>query len=220
MNALATIRGVVRSAEREDLMRRTYPTLVRRVKRGERYDVVYVDPPWSYYGPGDKWAAAGKHYRLLDAAHIEAAPVPELLSDRGVVFLWTTSAFLEAAVELGRAWRLHYRGVAFVWVKTGADGKPIGAKGVRPSIVKPTTEFVLAFSRVEKGRPMPLGSEAVPQTWLGRVLAHSHKPEAVALRIESLYPRAKRIELFARRRRDGWVCDGDQLPSVRKSKST
>ena len=29
------------------------------------YDVVYADPPWSYYGDPNKMAAAGKYYALL-----------------------------------------------------------------------------------------------------------------------------------------------------------
>ena len=61
-------------------------------------------------------------------------PVRDLLADRAVVFVWTTSAKLPDALELLSAWKLTYRGIAFVWVKTTLAGVPIGAQGVRPSI--------------------------------------------------------------------------------------
>jgi N6-adenosine-specific RNA methylase IME4 len=82
---------------------------------------------------------------------------------------------------------------------------------VRPSIVKPTTEFVVAGSRVARGRPMPLGDESVAQAVMAPRRAHSRKPDEVAHRIERLYPHARRLELFARVRRPGWDAWGDQL---------
>lgn len=42
---------------------------------------------------------------------------------------------------------------------------------------------------------------------------HSRKPEAVQDRIEALWPEATpRLELFARRRREGWACWGAECP--------
>jgi N6-adenosine-specific RNA methylase IME4 len=102
--------------------------------------------------------------------------------------------------------------VAFVWVKTKADGiTPIGAQGVRPTIVKPTTEFVLAASMRAKGRPLPLASESVRQVVLAPKREHSRKPDEVARRIEALYPHARKLEMFARERRPGWDAWGDDV---------
>ena len=75
---------------------------------------------------------------------------------------------------------------------------------MRPSIVKPTTEFVLAGSPMARGRPLPLADEAVPQVVMAPKQAHSTKPAEIRLRIERLYPSARRIELFARERHPGW----------------
>lgn len=101
-------------------------------------------------------------------------------------------------------------GVAFVWIKTKRDGSPIGAQGVRPSIVKPLTEFVLAASRVPNGRPMPLGSESVVQTVFAPRREHSRKPDEVRERIEQLYPDARRLEVFARTSAPGWDVWGNE----------
>lgn len=175
------------------------------------YDVVLADPPWSYHGQQDKWGAAAKFYPTMTDDELAALPVPAILAPRGILFMWATSPRLDAAMQLIAAWGLTFRGIAFTWVKTRRDGTPLGAQGVRPSIVKPTVELVLAASRVAKGRPMPLGSEAVQQVILAPKQEHSRKPDAAHERIERLYPNASRIELFARRERPGWSAWGNEV---------
>ena len=176
-----------------------------------RYDVVLADPPWAYYGQQDKWGAAAKFYATAPDEAIVRLPLPELLSDRGVLFLWATSPRLDVAMACLATWQLHFRGIAFVWVKARKDGQPIGAQGVRPSIVKPTAEYVLAASRVAKGRPMALGDEGVPNVILAPKRAHSQKPEAVRDSIDRLYPDASKLELFARSERPGWDAWGNEV---------
>lgn len=178
------------------------------------FDVVLADPPWSYYGSGTKMAAAAKHYALMSDEEMMSFPLADWLAPKGVAFVWATSPRLDFAIDCIRSWGLHYRGVAFVWVKTTKDGKPLGARGVRPSIVKPTTELVLAASRVHRGRPMPLASESVVQTVFAPVMEHSRKPTEVHQRIEQLYPDASRIELFARRPHPGWEVWGNECVEV------
>ncbi len=175
------------------------------------YDVILADPPWAYYGQQDKWAAAAKFYPTAPDTALETLPVPALLAPRGVLFLWATSPRLDAALHLVHCWGLAFRGVAFVWVKTRADGTPVGAQGIRPSIVKPTTELVLAASRVARGRPMPLADEAVAQVVMAPRRDHSRKPDEVAARIERLYPAARRLEMFARAQRPGWEAWGNEV---------
>ena len=175
------------------------------------YDVVLSDPPWSYHGQQDKWGAAAKFYTTQSEQDLVTIARPPL-TPTGVLFMWATGPKLDTAIRLIDAWNLAYRGMAFVWIKTSKDGVPWKARGVRPSIVKPLTEFVLAASPVAKGRPMPLASEAVVQTVFAPVGEHSVKPEAVAERIEQLYPDAQKLEMFARSQRPGWDVTGWEAP--------
>lgn len=176
------------------------------------YDVIYVDPPWSYYGDPDKMAAAGKHYVQMTDEELVAMPVLDKCRPRAVCFMWATCPRLDAAVDLLGAWGFHFRGVPFVWVKTRADGKPIGAQGVRPSIVKPLVELVIAGSTEAKGRPLPLLDEAIQQTVFSPRGEHSAKPIEVRSRIERLYGPVRRLEMFARGAPvDGWDRFGNQL---------
>lgn len=177
----------------------------------KKFGVVLIDPPWSYHGSQTKWGAAAKFYPTLTDDEIFSFPMTEILEKRAVVFVWATAPRMDCAVDAIRAWGLHYRGVAFTWVKTTLAGVPIGAQGVRPSIVKPTCEFVLAASTVKTGRPLPLASEAVRHVVLAPVSEHSRKPTEVHERIEQLYPDASRAEIFARSERDGWFCWGNEV---------
>ena len=175
------------------------------------YDVVLADPPWSYTGAQDKWAAAAKFYDTMSDGALLNFPLEEWLSPKGVAFIWATAPRLDFAIEFMKARGLHYRGVAFVWIKTKKDGTPMGAAGVRPSIVKPLTEFVIVGSRVAAGRPMKLASESVVQTVFAPRREHSRKPDAVQERIEDLYPTASKIELFARDPRPGGAAWGTEI---------
>lgn len=178
-----------------------------------KFDVIYADPPWGYHGSQSKWGAAAKFYPTVKDDDLLAFPMRELMEKRAILFLWATSPRLDFAIDCIRAWGLHYRGMAFVWVKTRKDGTPIGAQGVRPSIVKPTVEYVLAASTVEKGRPLKLADESIPNTVLAPRGLHSQKPGAVRERIERLYPEASRLELFARESHPGWTSWGNEAES-------
>lgn len=129
-----------------------------------KFDVVLLDPPWSYYGQQDKWGAAAKFYPTMTDTALLTMPLAKLLKESSVVFLWATSPRLDFAIECLKAWGLTYRGIGFVWIKTKKDGTPLGAMGVRPSIIKPLTEFVLLGSLTKTGRPMKLYDEGVAQT--------------------------------------------------------
>lgn len=175
------------------------------------YDVVLLDPPWSYYGQQDKMGAAAKFYPTMTDDELMAMPVSNLLHKKSVVFMWATSPRLDFAIDLLRHWGLTYRGVAFTWVKTKQDGTPIGAQGVRPSFVKPTAEFVLVASMTNKGRPQQIADESIKHIVLAPKQEHSRKPDAVHERINALYPEASKLEMFARREMPGWKVWGNEV---------
>jgi|688.fasta_scaffold17317_4 N6-adenosine-specific RNA methylase IME4 len=173
------------------------------------YDIIITDPPWNYYGSTDGMGDAAKHYSLMYDEDICKIKYP--LSEKSILLVWATSPKLEVAMQAIQRHGLHFRGVAFVWVKTSRKGEPIGAQGVRPSITKPLTEFVLAASKTPKGRPLPLSSESICQTVFAMRGEHSQKPEEIQDRLEQMYPSATKAEFFARRHRANWDCFGGEL---------
>lgn len=182
-----------------------------------KYDILLADPPWDYYGLPDKMGAAGKEYDLMSDEALLAFNVRERwMADKSILFMWATAPRMGFAFQCLQAWGLHDRGVQFTWVKTKKDGvTPIGAQGVRPSIVKPTVEFVIAASTVRRGRPLPLANEKIRHTILAsRDRQHSRKPDHVHEALEQMYPGTRKIELFARRARPGWDCWGNEAPQA------
>lgn len=175
------------------------------------YDILLADCPWWYYGSGTKDAAAGKHYELMSQDDLSALPVRDLLTKSAAVFMWATCPRLDFAIDLIRSWGLHYRGVAWVWVKTRKDGTPIHGQGVPPTFTKPTTELLLAASTRPRGRPFQIQTSKMEQVvevpiegpveLAARTDVHSEKPKKFHRLIEELAgPLPSKIELFCR----GW----------------
>ncbi|SRR5216684_2760739 len=183
--------------------------------RGEPYSIVYVDPPWSYYGDPNKGQAAGKHYSLMSMEQISALPVFDLMRTDSVCLLWCTSPKLDMAIDVIRNWGLHFRGVSYVWVKAASDGHIIRGQGVRPTTVKPTSEFILVASKLNKGRPLPIATESQGQVVVTpRPDKHSSKPDIFYSYIEELFGDVSRIELFARNEWVGWDAWGNEPPCI------
>ena len=180
---------------------------------GKQYSVILADPPWSYYGDPNKDQAAGKHYALMSDEDILSLPVAQLAARPAVLFLWATSPRLDLAIDTMRRWGFAYRGVAFVWVKTSQAGKVIHGQGVRPSLVKPTSELLLWGSTQAKGRPLRLLTESMGQVVLAHRPGnrHSAKPACFRERIVELLGDVPRIELFARERVIGWDAWGNEV---------
>ena len=175
------------------------------------FDIVYADPPWSYYGSPIKDAAAGKHYALMSQEALAELPVRKIMTKRAALFLWATGPRLHLALELVQRWGLHFRGVLYVWVKTNRRGEIIRGQGVAPTFTKPTTEFVLAATTMPTGRPFPLHDLAQGQVVLHQRAEHSRKPAIFRNMIEQLCGKRSRIELFARDATPGWASWGTPI---------
>ena len=176
-----------------------------------RYDIAYVDPPWHYYGSGVKDAAAAKHYPLMTQQELADLDVKSVLNKRAAVFVWATGPRLHFAIDLIAKWGLHYRGVAYVWVKTNRRGEIIAGQGVPPTFTKPTTELLLAATTNRTGRPFPIHDFAQAQVVLHGRGEHSEKPEIFREMIEALCGDRPRIELFARKVTPGWDAWGAEV---------
>lgn len=179
--------------------------------------IILADPPWPYYGDPNKMAAAGKHYDLMTVEEIHSMPVQQLAAKDAALFVWATSTSLPHAIEAYAQWGFHYRGVAFVWVKTRQDGGIISGQGVRPTFTKPTTEYLLCGSTCRTGRPLKLADEGMGQVVLAPTGRHSAKPEIFQDHIEALFENGadlNKAELFARRHRPGWTCSGLELTGM------
>lgn len=135
------------------------------------------------------------------------------MEDKAALFLWATGPRLHFALDVIRAWGLHYRGVAYVWVKTTKAGVPMGAKGPPPAFVKSVTEYLLAATTIRQGRVFPLQDFKQRQVVFHPPSRHSEKPDVFAENLERLCGNVTRLEMFARKSRPGWDVWGNEVLS-------
>ncbi len=172
-----------------------------------KFEIIYADPPWDYrgqlqhagVGSGDTGGAI-RHYPTVKLADLKRLAVPNLAGENCLLFLWATNPHLDQALDLGKSWGFKWATVAFVWDK----------ERVNPGFYTLSQcELCLVF---KKGRiPQPRGARNVRQMVRSRRGAHSEKPDEVRKRIEEMFPRQAKIELFARRRAEGWSSWGLEM---------
>lgn len=179
----------------------------------KKYKTIVADPPWQYgiWGKGsDKMYAKGytDHtsrprplpYESMTVENIKALPVNKLADDNCELYLWTTQKYLPDAFEVLRAWGFKYC-QTLTWCKTP---KGTGQGGV----YCPTTEFLILG---RKGKmPKVVRKDT---TWFHTKRPnnqHSKKPEFFQDLIETV-SNAPRLEMFARREREGWDVFGNEV---------
>jgi N6-adenosine-specific RNA methylase IME4 len=198
--------NAVRSAIKQATRSRREAELAQRQAAlpDRRYGVILADPPWRF----EPWSrhtgmdrAADNHYPTMTVDEIAALDIASIAADDCVLFLWATGAMDPQAHEVRRAWGFEYRG-QFVWVKdrvgTGYWNRNqhelllIGVRGDIPAPA-PGTQFA-----------------SVIEAAVGE---HSEKPTRFHELIEAYFPTLPKIELYARKAREGWARWGFEAPT-------
>lgn len=182
-----------------------------------RFRTIVADPPWPY-GNAKRGAiikTVKKDGSIAKGVHVhdsyDTMDMPKLLAlqppaaRNAHLYLWTTNAFMVEAHEVVRAWGFIPKTI-ITWVKVKADGTPSMKTGY---YFRGATEHVLFAVR---GSLPLLTQEGHPTAILSPRLPHSVKPECFYRMVEECSPTA-RLEMFARRERDGWFCWGNEVES-------
>jgi len=160
-----------------------------------KYTVVYADPPWKYDNTGFS-SSADAHYPQMTVEELKDLPIADIAGEPCVLMLWATSPLLPEALEVMGAWGFEYKANR-VWRKPSA---PMMGWWVR-------TKHELLLIGTANGLAHP--TDMVDSIIKAPVTEHSEKPEVVYEDIEHCYPGSK-IELFARKARDGWTSWGNE----------
>ncbi len=173
--------------------------------------VISADPPWPYAprrNPAKFGQGAAGRYGLMSAEElIGLGPLVKSIieqEDDAALFMWAVWPKLTIATHVIEAWGFRYTTAAFIWIKTTKGG---GYHRRCGNYTASNSEPVLLGVR---GR-MPPAVKLIPQIIVAPPGKHSAKPEEMQDRIELMYPKAKKIELFARRVRRGWICLGNEI---------
>lgn len=180
------------------------------------FDIIVADPPWLYNDQkNNDPAMGGITYPTLSLDDISSLKIPA--ADNCALFLWATMPLLQEALHVMQSWGFTYTTTVFVWVKLNPSGtveqhnKDVVLKnGVYSGLghwCNGNAELVL-FGK--KGKPIRKAKN-IKQIIFHPRTTHSKKPEEIQDRIEQLIEGKNRLELFARRQREDWVCLGNEI---------
>lgn len=170
----------------------------------KKYSVIYADPPWKYADRGCNGNAEA-HYPTMSIKEICELPVGEIADKDCVLFLWVTYPMMQEAMELIKAWGFKYKTIGFQWVKQNRSGNGFFF-GLGRWTRGNTEPCLIAV----KGHPKRMAND-VSQLVVAPLMRHSEKPAEVRDRIVRLMGDVPRIELFARKRADGWDAWGNEV---------
>lgn len=163
-----------------------------------KYGVIYADPPWQYSNSGF-YNAVETQYTTMTEQELINLDVRDLCDESSVLFLWATNPLLDVAMRVMEGWGFTYK-TNFVWVKDKARGFAWWAKSKH--------EILLVGTKPKSGTPVQSAESAITTS---RPNEHSKKPETFYELIETLFPNERKIELFARNKRDGWDVWGNEV---------
>ena len=86
------------------------------METGQKYNIVYADPPWRYDNKRVQ-GGAEKHYGTMSTEEICGLPVADICAEDCTLFLWVTFPQLPEALRVMESWGFRYKTVAFVWLK-------------------------------------------------------------------------------------------------------
>ena len=164
----------------------------------DKFDVIYVDPPWKYDFTETGNREIENHYQTMELEEIKNLPVPA--ANDSVVLMWATMPKLIEALDLMEFWGFKYLTGA-VWDKEKI-GMGYWFRGQH--------ELLLVGKKGNYSPPIPENrfSSVIRETRT----THSKKPDCVYEMIEKMFPDGKYLEMFARKRHnDKWTVWGNEV---------
>lgn len=166
-----------------------------------QYDVLYVDPPWSYEFSAVR-GSAENHYAVMTEEELMRLPLPA--SDNAILFLWVPYPKSREAFDVIDAWGFVFKS-KIVWVKDKiGTGHYVRAKH---------EELFICVKG--EGLGLPAEQDRPESVVFAERMEHSRKPEIFYEIIDDMYPGRTRIELFARgEAREGWKTWGLEVTTT------
>ncbi len=180
----------------------------------KKYNIIYADPAWKFGSKqlqvydGERFKPLEDEYRTSEAVEFNKLPIKDITEDDCALFLWTTDAHMEEALELIKAWGFKYKTVAFIWKKVSKKGKQLSTLG---SWTMKNCEICLFATKGAMLKHKKANN--IQQLIEAERTKHSKKPNVFADKIVELFGDLPRIELFARDKKEGWDAWGDEIES-------
>ena len=176
----------------------------------KKYDVIVVDPPWWLKTAVHKTRANQKNmpYKVMGKNHLESVDIisqlniKDVAKDQAWIFLWTTQRYIFDVKNILENWGFKYL-VMSVWEKTYGRSAGMPLYGYRWN-----AEFIAIGYNGSKP-PLWPKRKLIPLVFQAENIKHSQKPNKFYNYIEPLGN--DRIDIFARKERDGWDVWGNEI---------
>ena len=197
------------------------------------YGAILADPPWhfqawaspkwngEYRKDGTKIISPGRYpdYQTMSEKNLASLAVADLAAENCVLFMWACWPMIEQAFRTIDTWGFAFKTAAFVWCKAHAGQLEMFEQSIPDQMglgywTRANTEACLLAIR---GKPKRLNAD-VRQAIIAPRREHSRKPDGVHERIERLVA-GPYLELFARQRRPGWDCWGNETDKFRRAEA-
>lgn len=173
------------------------------------YDIIVIDPPWTY-GKFQNSSFLHKKrekklwpYSTMNIDDIKSLPIKSISHENSFLFLWTTQKYIFQCLDIIKEWGFNYE-LSMVWKKTFGISNGVPLKGF-----KFNCEFIIVCSKTKIKPLCQKGIKLIPACFDAPNIGHSVKPDIFYKMIEHLGE--KRIDLFARKPREGWQVWGDEV---------
>ncbi len=177
-----------------------------------------ADVPWKFVVRSKKGEQRSpeRHYSTMTLEEIAALPVADYAAADAFLLFWVTGPHLAKGnhVAIMRAWGFEPTAIWAVWIKPNSKRYRQGWMffddfsffvGMGYT-TRQNAEYVVIGRR---GKPRRL-SKSVRQVIADPRRKHSRKPDSFFTNAEKFCD-GPRLELFARKHRDGWTCVGDEV---------
>lgn len=163
----------------------------------KKYQIIYADPPWRYDFSNTKNRKIENKYETMSLDEICCMDIP---TDKNcILYMWATAPKLLEALDVIDAWGFTYKTHA-VWDKE-IIGMGYWWRGQH--------ELLLVATKGKMSPPIQSLRES--SVYKERRTKHSKKPNHFRDFINEAYPDMLKIELFARKKVEGWDSWGNEI---------
>lgn len=168
-----------------------------------KYNIIVIDPPWDIKKLTHKARPnqTTMDYSTLSIEEIKELPISSIADDECLCFLWTIQKYLYDSKEILESWGFNLL-LTMVWEKTYGRSAGMPLYGFRWN-----AEFILVGYNTKP--PLWPKRPLIPAVFQAENIRHSQKPDKFYKMVESFGE--KRVDIFARKQRDGWDVWGNEV---------
>ena len=175
-----------------------------------KFDVIYADPSLRFENKTIR-GSSDNNYQTMALEDICKLKIPT--ADNAILFLWMPSSMFFDVQDFKIGWDSYrystLQAILYFW---GFDAKTffVWDKEIigTGSWLRNQHENLIIAIKGQMPTPAKLYSSIIR---IRRTTKHSEKPDEIYEMIEQMYPKRKKLELFARKERKGWTSWGNEI---------